>query len=297
MFNNTSNQTIYAQWTAQSYKVSWNTGTGYSITVSRTSSPNAGASTGTLSSGATVYYGDKLSVSYNASTGYSISSKGATSITVSGNVTSSNIYASATANQYTYNIVYKSTNGTSLGSTTAKYAYGTTHTISAPGFAGYNTPSSQSVKWDSTSAKTITFYYSPTQPATGQCVAQGNWWVKDNGTVNIWYDTWIEYRNRTSNSVQVRMVWYNHIKASAYYGYAQYYYVNFNGASDLVNHYITQNSTWSSASSSERQASAATDWVTVSVSATTTSLPWAADWRDNAGRYGSIGGTFYIPAY
>lgn len=96
-----ANQTLYAHWTTNAYNVSWNTGTGYTIAVNRTSSPYANASTGSLSNGAVVYYGDVLSVTYTASTGYSISSKGSTSITVNGNVTSANIYASVSVNSYT----------------------------------------------------------------------------------------------------------------------------------------------------------------------------------------------------
>ncbi len=87
-----------ARWTVNSYTVSWNTGTGYTIAVKRTSSPNAGAATGTLSSGETVYYGDVLSVTYTRSDFYKITSNGATSITVAGNVTSSQIYATAEQN-------------------------------------------------------------------------------------------------------------------------------------------------------------------------------------------------------
>ena len=90
--------TVIAKWTVNSYKVSWNTGEGYTITVKRTSSPNGGAATGTLSNGATVYYGDQLSVSYAKKDYYSISKQGATSITVTGNVTSSSVYATATLN-------------------------------------------------------------------------------------------------------------------------------------------------------------------------------------------------------
>lgn len=61
-------------------------GTGVaSVTVNRTSSPNQHASTGTLSSGATIYYGDVLSVSATASTGYTINSY-TSSYTVTGNV-------------------------------------------------------------------------------------------------------------------------------------------------------------------------------------------------------------------
>lgn len=65
-----------------------------------------------------------------------------------------------TANDYAYNIEYVSSSGKSLGSETVTHAFGGTYTVSAPAKAGYNTPDSQSVKWDSTNAKTITFTYS-----------------------------------------------------------------------------------------------------------------------------------------
>jgi len=133
-----ANQTLYAHWTTNAYNVNWNTGTGYTIAVSRTSSPYANASTGSLSNGAVVYYGDVLSVTYTASTGYSINSKGSTSITVNGNVTASNIYASVSVNSYTaswntgtgYSITVKRTSspraGASIGniSSGAKVYYG-----------------------------------------------------------------------------------------------------------------------------------------------------------------------------
>ena len=61
-------------------------GTGVaSVTVNRISSPNQHASTGTLTSGATIYYGDMLSVSATASTNYTIDSY-TSSYTVTGNI-------------------------------------------------------------------------------------------------------------------------------------------------------------------------------------------------------------------
>jgi len=93
-----ANHTLYAQWTVNAYSAAWNTGTGYTITVKRTSSPNAGAATGTLSSGAKIYYGDTLQVTYTKADYYTITSHGVDSITVTKNVTSSDIYATATLN-------------------------------------------------------------------------------------------------------------------------------------------------------------------------------------------------------
>lgn len=43
------------------------------VTVNRTSSPNQGASTGNLSSGSVIYYGDVLKITYSVSSGYKIS--------------------------------------------------------------------------------------------------------------------------------------------------------------------------------------------------------------------------------
>ena len=301
---NVTSSDIFASVKVNSYTVSWNTGTGYSITVKRTSSPKAGASIGTLSSGSTIYYSDVLSVTYSNSTGYSLSSKGGTSFTVTGNITSSNIYATASLNSYTYNIVYKSSNGTSLGSTTATYKYGTTNTISAPAKSGYNTPSSQSVKWDSTSAKTITFTYSPTAVSTSQWLTSGTWW-QASGSNGITYSVGAEYRNRTANSVQVRIVWTQSIKGAAY-GYNQYFYASlWNGGSNRGNTgdvKIASTSTWPYYSSSgpwhTGSVTAYSGWVTVGLSTTNaTSVVVNCDWWDS-NRSGSWSNkSISIPAY
>ena len=76
-------------------------GTGVaSVTVNRTSSPNEHASTGALSNGATIYYGDELSVSATASTGYLLDDY-TTSYTVSGDI---NVSISATSGYYTVSL-------------------------------------------------------------------------------------------------------------------------------------------------------------------------------------------------
>lgn len=54
------------------YSLSISAGSNTSVTVTRTSSPNQGASTGTLSSGSVIYYGDVLTISYSVSSGYKI---------------------------------------------------------------------------------------------------------------------------------------------------------------------------------------------------------------------------------
>lgn len=52
------------------FTLSLSQGAGTTLTVSRSSSPNEHANTGTLKSGATIYYGDVLTVSVTASSGY-----------------------------------------------------------------------------------------------------------------------------------------------------------------------------------------------------------------------------------
>lgn len=89
-----------AGWTPEQYTVKWEAGAGKNISVKRTSSLVEDAAIGTLSNGAAVYYGDTLNVTYAAATGFSMVSKGETDITVTGDVTSSRIYANVTPNEY-----------------------------------------------------------------------------------------------------------------------------------------------------------------------------------------------------
>lgn len=71
------------------------------------------------------------------------------------------LYAQWKPNAYTYNIKYVSSSGKSLGNTTIQGVFGTSTTVNAPSKNGYTKPSSQTVKFDSVNAKTITFTYTP----------------------------------------------------------------------------------------------------------------------------------------
>ena len=297
---------IYATTEVNSYYVNWINGTGYTITVKRTSSPLAGAEIRTLNQKATVYYGDVLSVTYTAATGYSITDKGITSITVTDNVTGAKIYASAAANSYTYSVVCKSSNGTDLGSTEVTYKYGTTNTISAPAKAGYDTPASQSVTWDSTSAKTITFVYSPASVATTQSLTSGTWWYY-NGAARITYTAKAEYRNRTADSVQVRMVWTNNIVKNYYFGYKQNFYTSFwvdgKNAGNTGNVNIVTASQWAAESGSARTVTQNSGWVTIALNTTNaTTVEVRSDWWSTGENVKDVKGSWKgkylsIPAY
>lgn len=94
-----ANHTLYAHWTVNEYTATWEGGAGYTIVVNRTSSPNQNASTGVINSGAKVYYGDVLNITYTKADYYSLTSTGKTSVTVNRNITSSDIYATAKENE------------------------------------------------------------------------------------------------------------------------------------------------------------------------------------------------------
>ena len=256
--------TIYATATLNEYIASWENGTGYGITVERTNAPLSDAELGELANGDTVYYGDVLSVTYTANTGYSLISEGSTSITVSGDITKDQIYATASANSYTYKIVYESTNGTALGSSEATFEFDTTNVISAPAKNGYITPNKQNVVWDSTS-KTIVFKYEPTSVS----------YTVKTGTLSnaprVYYRAEVQFRNRTSNSIQMRVVWTDTMAAYSYNAQAHQFDSSFNGVSagrTMVAPYYT----WQNSASYDRSATGEGAWVTVSVGATTTSV-------------------------
>ena len=251
---------IFAQPSVNQYTAAWNTGTGYTIAVTRTSSPYQNAATGTLSSGAAVYYGDVLAVTYQAATGYSLTGKGSTSITVTGNVTTDDIYASASPNNYTYTIQYRSSNGTNLGSSSATYTFGTTHTISAPGKSGYNTPAAQSVKWDATS-KTITFTYTPTS------VSKTTFSRTVDTSPRIAYSGSVEYRNRTASSVQLRVTLTSTISAGGWTVYGQRFNATCGSASTGAVQVLAFNG-WQNSSSSNRSSTGTSGWITVPLGTT-----------------------------
>lgn len=69
-----SNITVITTATVNSFTLTKTQGSNTTLTINRTSSPKAGAAQGYLNNGATIYYGDVLSISYSANTGYNISS-------------------------------------------------------------------------------------------------------------------------------------------------------------------------------------------------------------------------------
>ena len=281
-------------YSVNAYTVTWNDAAGCTISVSRTSSPYAGAGTGDLPKGSTVYYGDVLNVSYGTTAGYTLSSNGATSVTVTGDIGASQIYANATSQNITYNVVYQSSNGTGLGSSTATYAYGTTNTISAPGYSGYATPGAQSVAWDSTTPKTIVFTYAPNGVGAQYLCNNKWWWNHNNSGKGITTTIYVTYSNRTANSVAVHVVWQQTITKGFYYGYTQTVKVtvgNKNGSNSIAS------SVWASSSNSARTETRTMDFTVTGLSATQTSVSYSVNCSASADNAGSWSGTIAIPAY
>lgn len=150
--------TLYAQWESNvtNYTITFNanggTGAPGSITFSSGSSVRIPSITPTRNG----YTFKGWSTSRTATTA---SYQSGVSYNISGSL---DLYAVWEANNYTYNITYKSTSGVFLGSGTITKQFGSTYSISpSKDFTGYYTPSAQNITWDSTSPKTIVFKYAP----------------------------------------------------------------------------------------------------------------------------------------
>lgn len=83
-----------------------------SQTITRTSSPLKGAATGVLSNNATIYYGDKLTMTATEATGYSAPSVPSGEITVTGNIKTSDYISAGTLASYTVTLTITSGPGT-----------------------------------------------------------------------------------------------------------------------------------------------------------------------------------------
>lgn len=128
-WDKTSATTLYAQWTSKAITLPTPTRTGY------------------------IFQGW-----YDAASGGNKIGDAGASYTPTAAIT---LYAQWTPNNYTYDIIYKSSSGVQLGTSIVTKAFDTTNTISPKAFTGYTSPANQSIKWDSTDSKTITFIYTP----------------------------------------------------------------------------------------------------------------------------------------
>ena len=164
----------------------------------------------------------------------------------------------------TYDVVYSSVNGTYLGSETVTYPYGTTVTLFAPEIAGYQTPDSMTVVWDTTDRKTIQFLYSPAY--VGYTVRSG--YVSNSQYYQLGYYATVEYQNRTANSVELRVIMTSTLSGlEAYNAYGQRFSANV-GSAGTGSVYINGYGTWRNASSNSRSDTGVSGWFTVPLGTT-----------------------------
>lgn len=148
----TGDITLYTKWNATAYTLTLDTNGGDSDNVTKNLA--AGTSYGSLTTPSRNGY--NFDGWFTSKTG----GNKVSSSTIMGS-TNTTIYAHWSAKQYTYNVKYVSSSGKSLGSQTITGNYNSTTTVQPLKFAGYTSPASQSVTFNTTSAQTITFTYEP----------------------------------------------------------------------------------------------------------------------------------------
>lgn len=226
------------------YTLSVSKGTGVaSITVSRTSTLEPTASTGSISAGSgTIFHGDKLSVSATASTGYLLNSY-TTSYTVSGN-TSVSVTATAlpkitlTKNTHvkTISLTYVDSNGTSQTVTAAGTYYaknGSNYSWSATAddycYMTSNSSGSGTLSGDITISPTADYgYYTVSLNAITNATAYVNTAASNySGSVTAKYGSKIYIQVKPNNCYIYTLGGENYTPSSPYTDYYTLNSVNF----------------------------------------------------------------------
>lgn len=158
-----------------SYTLKISAGTGASISVSRTSSPKGGASTGALSNNATIYHSDVLSISTSFTTGYEVVTQSHTngSYTVKGAVS-----VSATAKKKTFTFTITGDSGVASATGSGTYEYGTSVTSTVTAKTGYHLVNYVGTNSDGNGTDTWT-------GCSGLKTHQTTWAIKANRTIKV----------------------------------------------------------------------------------------------------------------
>lgn len=195
--------------------------------------------------------------------GWYSAANGGTQLTTSSIFTSSStvtVYAHWSANEYTFNIVYESSNGTPLGKASVTKIFGTTDTITPPVYTGYTTPEAQNVTWDE-NEKTVTFVYPP-KPVDAFNVGTYTWCKNPKAT----YHATVHHQNRTADSVEICVSWKT-VLESGYMQNAQKFSGSCNGVAIPTTTVVSFNE-WAKSSSSERIKIVTSSWVTIPLTTT-----------------------------
>ena len=187
--------------TKKTFKLTITQGSKSTATVNRTESPIGGASTGNLSTNATLYYNDKLKVTFSASGGYHVTTHTVNGSTfTSGNThtatTAVTVVSAAAANTYT--VKFNANRGTASGSGTMadqSYTYDAAQNLRTNTFTRYYTVSfdGNGITNPASQNASSTFNGWATS-ASGSKVYDNSQSVKNltttnNGTVNL-YAVW-----------------------------------------------------------------------------------------------------------
>lgn len=278
------NTTVYAHWNAIPYTLSFDANGGSSVS---TKTLSYGEQYGSLPTPTRIGY--SFDGWYTSATG---GSKVSSSYTIQGNTI---VYAHWTAKTVNYSVSYVSVNGTQLGYGNWTSQFGTTATCSPQSFGGYQTPSAQKIYCDS-ETKNIVFTYTPlpvnSAIVSGQAVS----------SPPINYSVTIEQRNRTTNSIQIRLNW-THTIEHGYNDLGQ----NFNascGSASTGRVIIVPTGTWHTSKTTPRSVTVSSDWITVNVGAQDTMISlnvyfYQTTPKDNLSSGASFNETWNIeiPAY
>lgn len=176
------------------------------------------------------------------------------------------LFAQWTGKSCKYNIVYRSSNGTDLGSKTTTCRFGSTYTMIAPEKSGYITPNAQVFTCDSTDEGTITFVYVPSEVKSTQTITSGVWYAKGSKEV-VTFRAEIEYQERTATSVQVRISWMNTLASYSVYPYKQMYNAKI-GEQSLGDHLIATSKSFETMYRNAIGKGTTTNWITIPLDST-----------------------------
>ncbi len=250
-----SSHTLYAHWAQATYTVTLNANGG---SVSPTKlNVTVGGTYGTLPTPSRTGY--TFLGWYTAASG-GTRVYGSDTYTTAGNQT---LYAHWEQMIYNYSIVYESINGTRLGTASGSGGAGSTVTLTPKTFSGYNIPGSQSVTLSENNSQYV-FIYTPS--AVSATSKSGTIYTETNSSLK--YAAKIEFRNRTANSVQIRVTWTATLSGKgAFNNYAQMFRASC-GSVSTGNVRVVKQGAWGSASSSTRTATASSGWITIPLNTT-----------------------------
>ncbi len=276
--------TLYAHWDANTYVVSFDSNGGSEAPAHRNVTFGSA-------------YGDLGTVSKEGFDfqGWFTAAEGGTKVTNDSLVARAKnhtLFAQWDIAIYEYTILYRSCNGTDLGSMTVSFQHGTTNTITPPDFNGYQTPLGRVIRCDTTSERTITFVYDPYEEGYAKTVDRGVWYAEGDKDI-LRYEVKVQCQNRTENSVEIRFTWTNFIIAYQTYLYRQNFsvYIDGNYVGDYwigPHRFLQPNITGSGTSP---------NWITVPLSTTEQhEITFEGDFWDSNVK-GRWSGTFTVPAY